>query len=283
LPIHATPCILRAVRELEGRTAVLTGAAGGIGEHIARALAREKMALVLSGRNEAALNELRDELRSAGTRAESVVADLGRRDELHSLIPRAEAALGPVDVLVNNAGVQVAGRFVDITDDQVDEIVSINLVAPMLLTRDALPGMLDRGRGHVVTIASLAGKLSLSCNEHYGMTKAGLIRLTQGLRAEFRNSPVGFSVVSPGFTSAGIFTRMGGDPSRVPRTTGVGPPEKVAEAVVKAIKHDLPDVNVNPVPVGPALAMEAVAPRLFERLVVRGAPNEMLEEAADQS
>jgi short-subunit dehydrogenase len=271
------------MRELSGRTALITGATGGLGRHLAWALAGEGMSLVLSARDPGRLEGLRDELRGRGTTAEIVAADLGNRDELDTLIAAAEAALAPVDVLVNNAGIEVTRRFLDITDEEVDGIVGLNIVAPMLLTKAALPGMLRRGRGHVVNVASIAGKVGVSCNAHYSATKAALIGLTRSLRAEFRDAPVGFSVVCPGFIADdGMFARMQReDGIRTGLLTRAVAPERVAAKTVKAIRDDLPDVTINGTPIGPALALSAAAPQAAELITERSGANEIFETVAD--
>src|SRR3954447_5610880 len=211
--------------DIAGRTALGTGAAGGLGERLGRELAAEGARVGLSGRNEAALSALAQEL--AGR---ALVADLARRDDVHRLAREA----GEVDILVNNAGIELTKRYVDMTDDDLDQIVATNLVAPMLLTRDLVGGMLSRGRGHVVFIASMSGKVGVSCNEPYAATKAGLIGVTRSLRAEFRDAPVGFSAVSPGFIAAtGMWDRMN---ERAPLLAGEAKPERVVAAVLRAIR-----------------------------------------------
>src|SRR3954447_8178013 len=252
--------------DIAGRTALVTGAAGGLGERLARVLAAEGARVVLSGRNEAALSALAQEL---GGRA--LVADLARRDDVHRLAREA----GEVDILVNNTGIELTKRYVDMTDDDLDRMVAVNLTAPMLLTRDLLGGMLARGRGHVVFIASMSGKVGVSCNEPYAATKAGLIGLTRSLRAEFRDAPVGFSVISPGFIAdTGMWQRMG---EKAPLLAGEAKPERVVAATIRAIRRDLPDVTVNGAPIRPMLALGAVAPGVFDRISQRVGPSAMFE------
>jgi short-subunit dehydrogenase len=140
--------------------------------------------------------------------------------------------------------------------------------------------MLERGRGHVVFIASMSGKVGVSCNEPYAATKAGLIGLTRSLRAEFRDAPVGFSVVSPGFIAAtGMWERMG---ARPPLIAGEAKPERVAGATVRAIKRDLPDLTVNGAPIRPTLALAALAPGLVDRIAARLGPSRLFEREADR-
>src|SRR3954465_7263315 len=125
------------MRALAGRTALVTGAAGGLGRHLVRALEDEGMRVVVSARDTARLE---------GLGARAVAADLTSRDDVHRLAREA----GEIDVLVNNAGVELTKRFTDLSDDELDAMTAVNLVAPVILTRELLGGMLARGRGHVV-------------------------------------------------------------------------------------------------------------------------------------
>src|SRR3954447_22836454 len=250
------------MRELAGRTALVTGAAGGLGRHLVRGLQDAGMQVVVSARDTARLE---------GLGARGIAADLTNRDDVHRLAREA----GDVDVLVNNAGIELTKRFADLTDEHVDAMVAINLTAPLLLTRDLLGGMLARGRGHVVFIASMSGKVGVSCNEPYAATKAGLIGLTRSLRAEFRDAPVGFSVISPGFIAdTGMWQRMG---EKAPLLAGEAKPERVVAATIRAIRRDLPDVTVNGAPIRPMLALGAVAPGVFDRISQRVGPSAMFE------
>src|SRR5947199_5309446 len=125
------------------------------------------------------------------------------------LIERAEHCLGPIDLLVNNAGVEHSSSFDRAPRSELLETMNVNLMAPMLLTHAVLPGMLERGRGHVVFMSSAAGKIGPAYEAPYGATKAGLMALTQGLRREYRKQPVSFSVVTPGFVAGdGMYQRM---------------------------------------------------------------------------
>jgi short-subunit dehydrogenase len=253
------------MRDLAGRTALVTGAAGGLGRHLVRALEDEGMQVVVSARDTARLE---------GLGARAIAADLVNRDDVHRLAREA----GEIDVLVNNAGIELGKRFTDFTDDDLDTMTTVNLVAPMVLTRELLRGMLERGRGHVVFIASMSGKVGVSCNEPYAATKAGLIGLTRSLRAEFRDSPIGFSVVSPGFIAdTGMWARTD---ERAPRAAGEADPREVVAAAVKAIRNDLGDVTVSGRPVRPLLAAAVLAPGLIERATWRLGPNELFERRA---
>jgi short-subunit dehydrogenase len=185
-------------------------------------------------------------------------------------------------VLVNNAGVETVGAFTAYSREQLTSMVDVNLTAPMLLTHRVVPGMLERRRGHVVFISSLAGKLGPAYNEPYAATKAGLIGLNQSLRAEYAHSPVGFSVICPGFTAGdGMYQRMVDDGISSNRMLGETTTEKIAECVVEAICRDLPEIVESGSPVRPMLAVNQVAPRLVERLAGRFGGTEIFRRAAE--
>jgi len=254
-----------AVRELAGCRALVTGASGGLGHDIAVALAREGVDVAISGRNVSALDELARRLRGFGTAAEPVVADLADPVEAQGLIRRAEDAIGPIGILVNNAGIEIASSFTLYSEDEVQRILVVDLLAPLRLIREVLPGMLERGAGHVVNICSLASKGALPYGVPYAAAKEGLAGATQSLRAEYAGTGVGFSVVIPGFvTGEGIFARHEADGIRAPALFGTTTPEKVGRAVVMAIRRDAPEVLVTPRPLRrfrPFLALAALAPR----------------------
>jgi short-subunit dehydrogenase len=269
------------MEQLRGRTALVTGASGGIGREIARRLAREGMDVVVSGRREDALAEAVEELRRLGAKAEAVPADLGDLGQIDPLIERSEAALGPIDLLVNNAGVESVGAFTAYSREQLSAMVDVNLTAPMLLTHRVVPGMLERGRGHVVFISSLAGKVGPAYNEPYAATKAGLIGLNQSLRAEYSKAPIGFSVVCPGFVAGdGMYQRMVEEGVSSNRMMGETTLAKIAERVVGAVQKDRPEVIESGSPVRPLLALGQISPRLTERLVEAIGGAEIFRRAA---
>jgi short-subunit dehydrogenase len=267
---------------LRGRTALVTGASGGIGRQISRHLAIEGMNVVVSGRREEVLAELVGELRRHGVSAAAVPADLGDLSEVDRLVERGEDALGEIDVLVNNAGLENIGAFTAYTREQLTSMVDVNLTAPLLLTHRVLPGMLVRERGHVVFVSSMGGKLGPAFNEPYAATKAGLIGLNQSLRAEYRRAPVGFSVICPGLVAGdGMYQRMVDEGIRFNRLLGETTLEKVADGVVEAIRHDRPEVIETGAPVRAMLALAQIAPRLAERVVERLGGTEAFRRVAE--
>jgi short-subunit dehydrogenase len=266
---------------LHGGTALVTGASGGLGTHIARRLAREGMNVAVSGRREDALAEVAAELVALGSKAVAVPADLSDLSATDTLIDSVEAALGPVDLLVNNAGVEAVGAFTTYTRGELTSTVDVNLVAPLLLTHRLTPGMLERGRGHVVFIASVAGKVGPAFNAPYAATKAGLIGLTQSLRAEYLHAPVGFSVVCPGFIADdGMYARMANDGHRSNRLMGETTTEKIAEAVVQAAREDRAEIIESGAPIRPMLALAQLAPGLVERVAPRFGVTELFRRVA---
>jgi short-subunit dehydrogenase len=221
---------------LYGRRVLLTGATGGIGHAIARALAARGARLVLTGRRTDVLEPLAAELE-----AEALAVDLSDLAEVDRLI---EAA-GEIDVLVANAALPGSGPVLEYTVDQIDRALAVNLRAPMVLARRLGEGMAARGDGHLAFIGSLSGKAVAPGTAIYSATKFGLRAFTLGLRAELAGSGVGVSMVFPGFIrDAGMFAEA---EVELPPGVGTRSPQDVAAATVKAIEHNRPEVDVAPV------------------------------------
>jgi short-subunit dehydrogenase len=269
------------MKTLQGRNALVTGASGGLGTHLARRLAREGMNLAVSGRREDALEAVAAELSELGVKAVAVPADLSDLSVTDTLVDNVETALGPIDVLVNNAGVESIGAFTAYSREELTSSVDVNLTAPLLLTHRLTPGMLERGRGHVVFIASMAGKVGPAYSEPYAATKAGLVGLTQSLRAEYLDAPVGFSVVCPGFVAGdGMYARMVEAGHSSNRLMGETTTDKVATAVVRAIREDSPELLESGNPMRPMLALAQLAPGLVERVAPKFGVTEMFRRVA---
>ena len=144
--------------ELRGANAIVTGASRGIGVYIARALAEHGVNLVLSARSAAELEAVRAEMAGLGVNAVAITGDIADATERSALVERSHSEIGPIDIVVNNAGIETVGQFHTAAEDHLARVLDVNLMAPMLLTRALLPGMIERGRGHVVNISSGAGK-----------------------------------------------------------------------------------------------------------------------------
>jgi short-subunit dehydrogenase len=239
------------------------------------------MSVAVSGRREDALARLVAELTALGAKAVSVPADLSDLGAIDPLVDGVESALGPIDVLVSNAGVESVGAFTKYTRHELTSMVDVNLTAPLLLTHRLTPGMLERERGHVVFMASVAGKIGPAFSEPYAATKAGLVGLTQSLRAEYLEAPVGFSVICPGFVAGdGMYARMVDDGYRSNRVMGETTTEKIANAVVHAIRQDSPEIIESGAPIRPMLALAQLAPGLVEWLAPRVGVTELFHRVA---
>ena len=247
------------MQAIKGANILLTGASRGIGVFIGRRLAERGGNLVLVGRSEELLAERVDELSRLGVVAKALVADLRNPDEVRALPQRAEDAIGPLDILVNNAGIDPMGAFVEITDDDLREVIAVKLLAPLTLTRAVLPGMIARGHGHVVSMSSMSGKKGIPYEAAYTAANAGLVEWTNALRVELDGGGVGVSVICPGFIrDVGLFAEHG---VPAPRLAGSSTADQVAQAVVRAIEGNRQEIIVQPTPTRPVHVgmVEAVA------------------------
>ncbi len=223
--------------ELAGKTVLLTGATGGLGRAIARALAERRATLVLSGRTPSALESL---ARALPGEHRALAADLGEEGAAERLASEA----GPVDVLVANAAVPAGGRLERFTQDDLAQALRINLEAPVKMARALIPGMRERGSGHLVFISSLQGKVAFPHSSVYTATKFALRGFALALRDELRASGIGVSVVLPGFIrEAGMFAKSG---AKAPAGLGTSSPGEVGQGVVTAIERDRAEVEVAP-------------------------------------
>ncbi|GFG75325.1 SDR family NAD(P)-dependent oxidoreductase [Mycobacterium botniense] len=253
------------MKELTAATALVTGASGGIGRAICLELAGCGVNLVVSGRQTGPLHELVSDLHAKKIRAVAISADLAQTVAAEDLIERAEREFGPIDILINNAGVERPAAFTDTTAEQIRTMVEVNLTAAMLLTRRVLPGMLQRGRGHIVFVSSGLAKMGSAYQAPYSATKAALIALSHALRAEYRDTRIGFSVVCPGLvTGAGMYQRMLDEGFRAKPILGTTTTRRVARKVVAAIRHDRPETHCTGTPVRPLAAALQLLPRLTE-------------------
>jgi short-subunit dehydrogenase len=243
--------------QLGGARALVTGATGGIGGAIVGALQERGARVLVSGRRRDALDELAAGLAQP---AEVLVADLAERGAAGEL---AEAA-GAVDVLVANAALPASGRVEDFEPDEIDRALDVNLRAPMQLTRALLPGMLERGRGHVVFVSSLSGKAASPRSGIYSATKFGLRGFASGLREDVEPKGIGVTVVFPGFVSdAGLFADSG---VKLPPWVRTRTPEQVAAAVVRGIERERAELDVAPLGLRVGTRIAGLAPVTVARL-----------------
>jgi 3-oxoacyl-[acyl-carrier protein] reductase len=181
--------------DLSGKTALVTGASGGIGKDIARALHKAGAAVALSGTREEALEALAGEL---GARTHVLQCDLSDREQTDKLIPAAEAAMGGLDILVNNAGLTRDMLFMRLKDEDWDAVIAVNLTSTFRLSRAALRGMLRKRWGRIVNIASIVGVTGNPGQANYAASKAGMIGMTKSLAAEVAARGVTANCLAPG-------------------------------------------------------------------------------------
>lgn len=249
---------------------LLTGATGGIGQAIARALDERGASLLLTARRAEQLEQL---AASLGGRPQTLAADLTYDGP--SLVDRA----GPVDVLVANAALPASGPLVDFSPEQIDRALDVNLRAPVQLTRALVPGMLERGRGHVVLVSSLSGKVASVGSSLYSATKFGLRGFAAGLREDLHGSGVGVTIVFPGFVAdAGMLADAG---VRLPRWVGTRTSDQVAEAVVRGIEQDKAELDVAPLSLRMGALAGSLAPSTFARIQRRLGSAELSAEIAE--
>jgi len=243
--------------ELRGAVAVVTGASSGIGEATAVALARRGARVVLAARRTDRIESLADRIERAGGRALAVPCDVTDPHDLRTLRSVVEAALGPVDILVNNAGIPGGGEFAELDDDQIRRVVEVNLLGVMYGTRVFLPSMLARGHGHVVNIASLAGRFATPGASVYTATKHAVVAFSESVNYEVEARTVRVTAVNPGFVATEGFPARG-VPPRI-----VMPAARVAEAVVKVVRDGIaPEYSV-PRWVSPLQAFRVLTPPLY--------------------
>ncbi len=182
--------------DLSGRKALVTGATGGIGGSIARALHAQGATIALSGTRRSALDEL---AASLGERVHVVEANLSDKDSVEALVPAAEKAMDGLDILVNNAGVTKDNLFMRMKDEEWDTVIAVNLTASFRLSRAAVKGMMRRRHGRIVNIGSVVGSTGNPGQGNYAASKAGLIGMTKALAAEVASRNITVNCVAPGF------------------------------------------------------------------------------------
>ena len=255
--------------ELRDRTALVTGATGGLGTAIARALAARGAVPVLTGRRSDVLEPL-----AAETGGRAVAADLADPASVDRLLAEA----GDVDVLVANAALPGSGHISSFSVEDIDRALAVNLRAPMVMARRLAEPMAARGFGHIVFVSSLAGKVASGGGSVYSATKFGVRGFAHGLREDLRGAGVGVSVVLPGFIrDSGMFHDADVE---LPAFVGTKTPEDVAAAVVRAIERDRAEIDVAPFGLRAGVAFAGLAPELSARVQRRLGGAKVAEDMA---
>ena len=187
--------------DLTGKTALVTGATGGIGGAIAKALHAQGATVAVSGTREEVLTALIDEL---GDRAHAVPCNLADTDAVEKLIGAAEEAAGPLDILVNNAGITRDGLILRMKDEDFWDVIGVNLAVAFRLSRAAVKGMMKRRFGRIISITSVVGVTGNAGQVNYAASKAGLIGFTKSLAQEVASRGITANCVAPGFISTAM-------------------------------------------------------------------------------
>jgi 3-oxoacyl-[acyl-carrier protein] reductase len=182
--------------DLTGRTALVTGASGGIGKDIARGLHQAGATVALSGTRREALDVLASEL---GERVHVLPCNLSDKVQTENLVPAAEVAMGGLDILVNNAGITRDNLFMRLKDEDWDEVMNVNLTSAFRLSRAVLRGMMRRRHGRIVNITSVVGVTGNPGQGNYAAAKAGMIGMSKSLAAEVASRGITVNCIAPGF------------------------------------------------------------------------------------
>jgi short-subunit dehydrogenase len=254
--------------QLAGRRVLVTGGSRGIGAALARGFRDRGAQVAVVARPSAALDAV-----AADVGATAYGVDLAELDGLPAFVERVEAD-GPVDVLVNNAGVSNVGWYLDRTLEEIDQVMTVNLLAPMHLCRLWLPRMVERRRGHVVNLSSMAAVFAPPGLTTYGASKAGLSHFTAGLRADLRDTPLRFTTVHLGSVSTEMDEEARSyGPLRELSQKSAGrdltPMADLVAAVLDAVEANKPEVRV-PKAMAP-LAAATNLPRKVGRLMFKRA------------
>lgn len=246
---------------LEGRVALVTGASSGIGRAVAPLLAERGASLALAGRDPQALAAVAE--RTGGQALEADLASPGGAERLAELVLER---WGRVDLLVSNAGAGWAGDLAAMPLELAERLIALNLVAPVRLTRLLLPGMLERGSGHLVYVTSIAGVTGVAREAVYSAAKAGLATFADSVREEVAGAGVTVSVVVPGVVDTPFFDRRGSAYDR--SWPAPIPAERVARALLRAVSSDRAEVFV-PAWIRLPARLKGAVPSLYRTLALR--------------
>ncbi|MBN8210685.1 3-ketoacyl-ACP reductase [Bacillus sp. NTK071] len=189
---------------LKGKTALITGAARGIGRAAAIALAKEGVNIGMIARTEETLHNVAKEIEAEGVKASYAVADVSSNEEVTTAVARIKEELGETDILINNAGIAKFGGFMDLDIEDWEKIIQVNLLGAYYVTRAVLPDMIERKSGDIINISSTAGQKGAPVTSAYSASKFGLLGLTESLAQEVRKHDIRVSALTPSTVSTDL-------------------------------------------------------------------------------
>lgn len=260
-----------------GKVTVITGASRGIGRAVALAASAKGARVGLIARSR---GDLETVLKECGGRGAIAVADVGDVDELRAAIASLENELGPIDVLVANAGIGAFGAFADVTDEEIANLVAVNVLGTLHTIRTVVPGMIERRRGHIVTMASIAGRIGTPFEALYAATKFAGVGLTEGLAIELEPYGIGVSMVNPGPVATNFGEARGHVYDR--RSPKPVAAKVVADAVIRAVADNKLEQYV-PRWLRPAVITRHLMPSLFLSGTKRSMRKELAQDRANRS
>lgn len=220
-------------RSLQGRVAVVTGGGSGIGRAIAVRLAEDTAKVAIWDINAAGAEETAHMIRDAGGTAIAINADCSDKTVIKHAADQTRAELGPIAILVNNAGIAPFNLFLETDDELFDKVIRINLKGPWLMTKECLPDMLAAGWGRVINITSSSVQTGSPAQGHYVSSKGGLVGMSKALALEFAASGVTFNIIPPGFIDTPMLRAAPVDAEAFAQTLPmkrIGQPEDIAAA-----------------------------------------------------
>lgn len=225
--------------DIRGTVAVVTGASSGIGRATAIALAQRGAHVVLAARRKDLLEELAEAINSKGGKATVAVCDVTRPEDIRELADLAENELGGCDILINNAGIPAGGPFENLTDERIEQMIATNVLSVIYATKAFLPGMRQSGRGHIVNVASIAGRHAVPGAAVYSATKHAVVAFSESINHETSKDGVHVTAICPAFVDTEGF------PQKDLPDAIVMPMKLVTRAIVKVIERGrAPQVTV---------------------------------------
>ena len=256
-------------RALRGAAILITGASAGIGKATALAFAKEGARLLLAARRRERLEEVAAAVRAMGGEALVAETDVANRRQVESAVQHALSAFGRLDILVNNAGIGYLGRLEEMPIEEIETLWAVNMMGTIYATQAVIPLMRRQGGGgHIINIASVAGKRGIPGYSIYCATKFAMVGMSEALRMELHGSGIGVSVICPIGTTTEFFETSAARSKRDHRLMGPRQTaEKVAKAIVRCARKPRPEVLVFP-PARMLVLINALSPRLADRVLL---------------